>query len=146
MGVKMNQVDLQRLLEFYPYIQGEINKKQDELLEEVRNKDDILDTLKAALITGMPHGYDVSNPVLNVVGKAMDVYCNRIAVIIAEIDDLFNKKQLVEDLLKKCSPSELTIIKLRLFEGKSWNCIARSTNYSIMQCWRKIENGIKKML
>ncbi len=142
----MTPNELQRMLEYYPFIPEDIKKKQEQLKEQVYNKQDILDTLKAAMMTGMPHGTDVSNPTEKVVEIANDIYLERILYIEDEIRQLFKKQERVERYLDKLNKTEKAIIEMRLFKNRpdTWFAVARKIHYSRARCFEIFNEALGK--
>jgi DNA-directed RNA polymerase sigma subunit (sigma70/sigma32) len=143
----MKQSEIQRLLEAYPYIPEELEKKKEELRQAISDHQEIINTLKAVLITGMPHGSGTSDKTYEAAQAAVDIYCLRIAGIGKEINDLHDMLNKAEKLLALLSPVERKIIDARIFHirPKPWPVIAKELHFSREHCIRLFEKAIQKM-
>jgi archaellum component FlaC len=134
--------EIESLLYEYGEIAGKIKKLRDELQDELESRKDILNLLKANVITDAPRvSGGVSDPVYQAVSRAVDVFAGHIERLRLEIEGLNKKRDFVEELLKGLAWTERKIVELRYFQGHDWEVVARKSNYSKSQCLR-IKNAI----
>ena len=138
--------EIEKLLYEYGEIAGKIKKLRDELQSELESRKDILNLLKANVITDAPRvSGGVSDPVYQAVAKAVDVFAEQIERLRVEIEGLNKKRDFVEELLKGLDWTERKIVELRYFQGCNWEVVARKSNYSINQCLNIRNSVIKKI-
>lgn len=136
--------EIKAKLHNYKYIQFKIDGINTELFNLAATID-VQRGVKSPVLTGMPSSNSVSDPVLNSVEKIIDKYCHEYARLENELQELFNKKHEIEDMLKHLSCFEKQIIELKFFKKYKWWMVAQAIDYSEPQCRRFCNNAIKKI-
>lgn len=78
--------------------------------------------------------------------KIIDTYCKQVAKIEANIDKLFNEKNLIEELVNSLEERDRRLIKLRYFKKYNWLMIERTMCYSRSQCFNIHNKAIDEIL
>ena len=141
----MNKKELISMLKGYNYIVADIENYNQEILnlsEVIGSKRE----LHIPTLTGMPRGSDIADTTYKKVEKIIDTYCKQVAKIEANIENLFNKKNEIEDLVNSLEERESKIIKLKFFKKYNWIMIERTMNYSRSQCFNIYNKAIDEML
>lgn len=134
----MNTNEIKQKLYNYTYIQCKI----DAINEDLCNLAEVIDNqrnVKCPILTGLPGGNNISDPVAEAAEKIIDKYCSEYARYENELDRLFKEKHQVEDMLSILDNTERRIIELKFFKKYRWWMVADTMNYSEKQC-RRISN------
>lgn len=142
----MNTNQIQKTFEEYPFLPTEIEKKKNEYIETLRNKQDIIDVLRAILISDAPHGTDTSDPTYRATAAAL-IWQTRLDDIEKQISQLLAKMKQVENWLEILSPIERKVIEMRCFAIRParWRMIARETHYEESSCRKIFERALRKL-
>ena len=141
----MDFKEVENLLFEYGNISSRMKKLRDELQNELQSKHDILNLLRANVITDQPRSLGQSDPVYQAVSKVVDIFVERIEKLRQEIDCLNQKRYFVEELLSRLTEEEKGIIELRYFKGCDWRVVGIEKGYSINQCLNIRNSAIKKI-
>lgn len=103
-------------------------------------RDDVLDTLRAQNITGMPRGGGKSDTadVVAAHERLAEDYGELVVKVEAEIADLLRLRNAMENLVAQLTPLQEKIIGYRYIDEFSWKRIAMKINYDESQA-RRIE-------
>jgi len=109
-------------LDNYPFIQREINAHNNRINDYIRNKDDILDTLKAYQLSGMPGLPDgnISDPA----GDCVTTYLYKIEYEKNIIAELLEEQKKVDAALSRLHKIDQAILKMYHFNKYSHEKIA----------------------
>lgn len=141
----MKKNELKILLNKYNYIVAEIEDCNQEILQlsEVVAAER---ELKVSELSDMPRGNGISDTTYKKVEKIIDCYSKQVAKIETNIEGLFYKKNMIEELVKSLDPNERKIIELKYFKKYKWWMIQHTMNYSRTQCFNIHDKAIIKML
>jgi DNA-binding NarL/FixJ family response regulator len=134
-----------KLLNEYPFLVERIKEIHKQIAELNEKKVEAENSLKANTINDMPKNPNVGDPVFDLVTKILSTYVEEIAKLLNQELDLMAQKIKTENMLKKLTPKEYTIIKLRHFEGLKFYQIARKVFYSKSATWEMYQAIIKKL-
>ncbi len=130
----MNFAELEKLFYEYGKIPLRIKKLRQELNDLLQENEEVLTTLKASVLERGARSGKLSDPVLQAVIRAGELFGERIEKLRQEIECLNKKRDLIDELLKGLTPTEYRIIELRYFQGAQWVAVALGSNYSRRQC------------
>ena len=126
------------ILKQYPYIGEDIQKAQAELNRYITLRQEARNPLKAQVLTGMPHSYDVNDQTYNAVERIMDLYQTEINKYATEINELLDQKKWMDKAFTELTEDERRIVYLMYSRHISINKLAytrrcsRNTIYKIL--------------
>lgn len=140
--------EIEKILYDYANISYSIQKLNRELNEIITGKNETYNTLKAAKMSGIPHGTDISNQVLDAVEKLIDRYLDRVKEITYQINKLMDLQQQVDSIMYQpdlLTIEERRIVDLRYIKQYQWYRIPSVMKYSRAQCFRIHEKALEKI-
>ena len=105
----MNIDEIKQKLHSYKYILFKI----DAVNENLSNLASMIDTqrnVKSPVLTGMPSGNKVSDPVVEAAGRIVDKFCKENAKLENELDELFKEKHAIDLMIRSLDSTEKEII------------------------------------
>lgn len=106
---------------------GRIDRRIDELMEQMRvavnRAQSIYEISGSRVMDGQPHGSGTSDPVFQAVEKITrmrELFAQEIESCEAQIKEAQAFKFAMNDVLKKLSPAQQEVIRLRYWEGHHW--------------------------
>jgi hypothetical protein len=139
---------VERMLYEYPCINESIRKQQKKLNEYLEYQEDSRDILKAQVLSDMPRGSNVGNPVEQTVIKVADMYQERIDEIRYNIKYLMFVDKILWDFLNASSltQSEMKLIEFMFFEQKKpYQIRSLMGDIGYTQVWRLRDSVMQKL-
>ena len=141
----MTEKGIKNLLHSYSFINAEIKQCSQDILQLT----EVIDAerqIKGIQYSDMPKGNGISDETYQKVELIMDKYNKQISIVEAKIGKLFDKKNLVENILEELDEIERKIIELKYFKKyKAW-MIQSTTHYSHKQIYRIHDRAINKII
>ena len=124
------------MLKQYVYLVREIEQIEEE-------KEKLASGLICAVhIDGMPHGNSAWNDrMAELTVKLMDLT----SVLAERLNSVIALRIEIENSIDSLEPQERIVLRLRYIEGKDWEKIALSLNYSIQHVWRLHSEILQKL-
>jgi DNA-directed RNA polymerase specialized sigma subunit len=138
-------MNIENILYEYPTLPQTIVKLNGELNELIKSKNDIRNTVKAQVMTGMPHGTEISDPTLNAVKELIDKQDIYIQEKIRQVAYYIDIKHKLDEILLKLSPAEKQIIEIKYFDRCPKYEIPRIMKYCRSRCFQLQDEAIEKI-
>lgn len=119
------------ILKQYPYIGEDIQKAQKEINRYIELQQEARNPLKGQALTGMPHGYGVSDTTGNAVERLIDRYQEEINKHVQDVNKLLDLKKWLDKAFSTLNEDERRLLYLMYNERFSIRRIG-----SIAKCGR----------
>lgn len=128
----------------YPYIADQIQRIRQGMATMIETRHEPVVTAK---LSGLPGGGGISNPTMDQVCSMDERISKNIKRALADIDDLLDAKEMVDNGLKSLDTQERQIIELKYFKQPrmSWKQIRKMVGYSDSQCYKLHKDALEKM-
>lgn len=111
-------------------------------IENIKKEIASIPTISSPLLTGMPHGTGISNPVVTYVIKKEEL----IERLNQKISKYTEELARIESIIDRIDDVEIrTIARMRFVLCLGWEEIGRSTNYDRTVCYRKLKKYLENM-
>jgi DNA-directed RNA polymerase specialized sigma subunit len=123
-------LDIKKMLRDYPGYSEGIQKLNKELNETLQLKLVTQNTLKAQALTGMPHSSGISDITYNAVEKSIDRHEQHINYLCGQIQDIYDKKEFIDNAIKRLTVEEYQVIELYYFKEFKMRRVAYIMHYN----------------
>lgn len=138
-------MNIERILNDYPHIGEIIQDLQKQLNNAVSMQQETRDTLKAAEMTGMPRGTNVSDLTGQAVERTLDKWESRIIYLSDQINYYIDLQKLVDDAVKCLTVDEFRVIDLRYFKGYKMRQVGYKMHFEKTRCYEIHNKAIEKI-
>jgi hypothetical protein len=135
-------MNIETLLYEYPSLGKWIYEANTELSDAIKCKDELLNTLKANEVTGMPKGGDGT---YDAITATIARYEKHIFYLTNKVNSLIEQKEYTDRLIASLEPQERRIIELRYFKHNNWYVVSMKAHYSEKMCRIVQRKAIEKM-
>lgn len=129
----------------YTYIIFKINAVNEEI-SDLASTIEAQRDVKSKQLTGMPTGYEKSDPVARAVEKIIDVYSSEYSRLENELKNLLSQKSEVEELLNSLDELEKKVIEYKYFKKYKWWMVANAIGYSESDTKRRCRKILEKII
>lgn len=140
----MKKID--EILEDYPYIAEEIQRLNKQLTEYVVSQEETRNTLKAQIITGMPHSSEVCSNVYNAVENVIMNFGKKIQKLADRVNELIDTKEMLDTIIAQLPAEEKRILYYKYDMRYPMKRICFEMKYSRGECYRILEEAKKKIV
>jgi DNA-directed RNA polymerase specialized sigma subunit len=141
----MGKMDIEKMLREYPHYAQDIQKLNKELNDTLEMKLSTQNTLKAQVLTGMPHDTRISDLTYEAVEQSIDRHEEHIKKLCEQIQEYYSNKEYIDNAIKSLTMEEYRVIDLYYFKGYHLRKVAGIMHYGKSQCWNLRESALKKM-
>lgn len=138
-------MDIEKLLKDYPIYPQEIQKYNAELNNTLQLKIQIQDTLKAQVMTGMPHTYKIADDTYKAVEMSVDKHEHHIKYLCGRIKELYDNKEFIDKALSQLTMEEYRVIDLFYFKEYSMGRVGYIMHYQKSRCYELKDSALKKI-
>jgi len=137
--------EAERMLIAYNTSNEEIHRLNDELNKTYQMKYDTQNTLKAAILNSIPHGYDIQDATYGAVERSIDRHDEHIQFLVLQIQRIYDEKELIHKAIQRLTVEEFRAIDLKYFKSYKVGKVAGIMHYTRQYCYEIIRNALSKI-